>query len=240
MLFSSKPASVFFWQFFILFLPSHFQSHLLNVFSHPLTSETTPSSPFSSQSESLTLSSCSWGDDCTICYENAVDTVLYACGHMCLCYSCGLKLKKMSNACCPICRRTIRDIIKIYRNVWVCDKAWLFSLAVVNWLYMSSNCQRVLGGNFLQQPQSWQTVQTQRKIKRLKEWGWGWISSSLSMSVDCLLNDLTLLMEMRTTPPTAHLHLLHCHIWQIFCYCNFMQLLMVPSEGPRLTSGFSS
>ncbi|KAK7901442.1 hypothetical protein WMY93_018211 [Mugilogobius chulae] len=55
-------------------------------------------------------------DECTICYENVVDTVLYACGHMCLCYSCGLKLKKMSNACCPICRRTIKDIIKTYRS----------------------------------------------------------------------------------------------------------------------------
>ncbi|XP_051939744.1 E3 ubiquitin-protein ligase NEURL1 isoform X2 [Hippocampus zosterae] len=55
-------------------------------------------------------------DECSICYENTVDTVIYACGHMCLCYSCGLKLKKMSNACCPICRRQIKDIIKTYRS----------------------------------------------------------------------------------------------------------------------------
>ncbi|TNM99315.1 hypothetical protein fugu_012348 [Takifugu bimaculatus] len=79
---------------------------------------TTPSSPFSSHPESPTFPSCStsWSDECTICYENVVDTVLYACGHMCLCYTCGLKLKKMANACCPICRRTIKDIIKIYRS----------------------------------------------------------------------------------------------------------------------------
>ena len=57
-----------------------------------------------------------WPDECSICYENAVDTVIYACGHMCLCYTCGLKLKKMSNACCPICRRQIKDIIKTYRS----------------------------------------------------------------------------------------------------------------------------
>lgn len=83
-----------------------------------LTSGTTPSSPFSSHPESPTFPSCStsWSDECTICYENVVDTVLYACGHMCLCYTCGLKLKKMANACCPICRRTIKDIIKIYRS----------------------------------------------------------------------------------------------------------------------------
>ncbi|KAE8280723.1 E3 ubiquitin-protein ligase NEURL1 [Larimichthys crocea] len=79
---------------------------------------TTPSSPFSSHPESPTFPSCSgtWSDECTICYENVVDTVLYACGHMCLCYTCGLKLKKMANACCPICRRTIKDIIKTYRS----------------------------------------------------------------------------------------------------------------------------
>uniref|UniRef100_A0A4W5L9Y6 E3 ubiquitin-protein ligase NEURL1 n=1 Tax=Hucho hucho TaxID=62062 RepID=A0A4W5L9Y6_9TELE len=79
---------------------------------------TSPSSPFSSHSESPTFPSCSgsWSDECTICYENVVDTVLYACGHMCLCYACGLKLKKMANASCPICRRTIKDIIKTYRS----------------------------------------------------------------------------------------------------------------------------
>ncbi|XP_028279342.1 E3 ubiquitin-protein ligase NEURL1-like [Parambassis ranga] len=79
---------------------------------------TTPSSPFSSYPVSPTFPSCSgsWSDECTICYENVVDTVLYACGHMCLCYACGLKLKKMANACCPICRRTIKDIIKTYRS----------------------------------------------------------------------------------------------------------------------------
>ncbi|KAJ8013984.1 hypothetical protein DPEC_G00035520 [Dallia pectoralis] len=73
---------------------------------------TTLSSPISSTSES---SDFPWSDECTICYENVVDTVLYACGHMCLCYTCGLKLK-MTNACCPICRRTITDIIKTYRS----------------------------------------------------------------------------------------------------------------------------
>lgn len=77
---------------------------------------TTPSSPFSSHPESPTFPSTTWSDECTICYENVVDTVLYACGHMCLCYPCGLKLKKMANACCPICRRTIKDIIKTYRS----------------------------------------------------------------------------------------------------------------------------
>lgn len=79
---------------------------------------TTPNSPVPGHPESPSFPSCSssWSDECTICYENMVDTVLYACGHMCLCYACGLKLKKMANACCPICRRTIKDIIKTYRS----------------------------------------------------------------------------------------------------------------------------
>ncbi|XP_029545189.1 E3 ubiquitin-protein ligase NEURL1-like [Salmo trutta] len=83
---------------------------------------TTPSSPVSLP-KSPTFPSGSgrgpgWptGDECSICYENHVDTVIYACGHMCLCYTCGVKLKKMSNACCPICRRQIKDIIKTYRS----------------------------------------------------------------------------------------------------------------------------
>uniref|UniRef100_A0A8C7XWM6 E3 ubiquitin-protein ligase NEURL1 n=1 Tax=Oryzias sinensis TaxID=183150 RepID=A0A8C7XWM6_9TELE len=88
-------------------------------FAHvPFTAGTFQSSPFSSAPESPTFppSSDLLTDECAICYENAVDAVLYACGHMCLCYTCGLRLKKMTNACCPICRRTIKDIIKIYRN----------------------------------------------------------------------------------------------------------------------------
>ncbi|NXA05443.1 NEUL1 ligase, partial [Sapayoa aenigma] len=80
-------------------------------------SGTAPNSPSSLPESPISPSvSGPWGDECTICYENMVDTVIYSCGHMCLCYSCGLKLKKMANACCPICRRAIKDIIKTYRS----------------------------------------------------------------------------------------------------------------------------
>ncbi|XP_030309205.1 E3 ubiquitin-protein ligase NEURL1 [Calypte anna] len=80
-------------------------------------SGTAPNSPISLPESPISPSvSGPWGDECTICYENTVDTVIYSCGHMCLCYSCGLKLKKMANACCPICRRAIKDIIKTYRS----------------------------------------------------------------------------------------------------------------------------
>lgn len=82
-----------------------------------ITTETTPNSPISlPKSPTFPSGRGPWSDECSICYENMVDTVIYACGHMCLCYTCGLKLKKMSNACCPICRRQIKDIIKTYRS----------------------------------------------------------------------------------------------------------------------------
>ncbi|MBZ3872550.1 E3 ubiquitin-protein ligase NEURL1B [Sciurus carolinensis] len=53
--------------------------------------------------------------ECTVCFDGEVDTVIYTCGHMCLCHGCGLRLKRQSRACCPICRRPIKDVIKIYR-----------------------------------------------------------------------------------------------------------------------------
>uniref|UniRef100_A0A8C8XS10 E3 ubiquitin-protein ligase NEURL1 n=1 Tax=Panthera leo TaxID=9689 RepID=A0A8C8XS10_PANLE len=77
---------------------------------------TAPNSPVSLPESPVTPGTGQWSDECTICYEHAVDTVIYTCGHMCLCYACGLRLKKALHACCPICRRPIKDIIKTYRS----------------------------------------------------------------------------------------------------------------------------
>uniref|UniRef100_A0A3Q2XGQ2 E3 ubiquitin-protein ligase NEURL1B n=1 Tax=Hippocampus comes TaxID=109280 RepID=A0A3Q2XGQ2_HIPCM len=80
---------------------------------------TAPSSPLSPPvSPGLAGSdwpSCEKNGECTICFDQEVDTVIYTCGHMCLCNDCGLKLKRQINACCPICRRPIKDVIKTYR-----------------------------------------------------------------------------------------------------------------------------
>lgn len=57
------------------------------------------------------------GEECLICCERTVDSVLYACGHMCVCSVCGGKLREMSNPSCPMCRSPIRDIIKIYHSM---------------------------------------------------------------------------------------------------------------------------
>lgn len=80
---------------------------------------TAPSSPLSPQvSSTIAVPELPPGGkngECTICFDQEVDTVIYTCGHMCLCNECGLKLKRQINACCPICRRPIKDVIKTYR-----------------------------------------------------------------------------------------------------------------------------
>lgn len=77
--------------------------------SSPLSPPVSPTLPVSE------LPSAGKNGECTICFDQEVDTVIYTCGHMCLCNDCGLKLKKQINACCPICRRPIKDVIKTYR-----------------------------------------------------------------------------------------------------------------------------
>jgi len=52
---------------------------------------------------------------CVICCERNVDTVLYHCGHMCVCNQCGLQLK-MDGHKCPMCRAPIRDVIRAYQS----------------------------------------------------------------------------------------------------------------------------
>ena len=56
--------------------------------------------------------------ECSVCLERPIDCVLYTCGHMCMCYECAVGLHRASieGGSCPICRQTIRDVIKIYRS----------------------------------------------------------------------------------------------------------------------------
>ncbi|XP_066277390.1 AT-rich interactive domain-containing protein 1A-like [Branchiostoma lanceolatum] len=51
---------------------------------------------------------------CLICLDQTVDSVLYQCGHMCVCNGCGLNLKSQGHNC-PVCRAPIRDVIRAYR-----------------------------------------------------------------------------------------------------------------------------
>uniref|UniRef100_A0AAQ4PFM1 E3 ubiquitin-protein ligase NEURL1B n=1 Tax=Gasterosteus aculeatus aculeatus TaxID=481459 RepID=A0AAQ4PFM1_GASAC len=85
------------------------ESSLVTAPSSPL------SLPVSPTLTALELPSAGKNGECTICFDQDVDTVIYTCGHMCLCNDCGLKLKRQIHACCPICRRPIKDVIKTYR-----------------------------------------------------------------------------------------------------------------------------
>ena len=50
---------------------------------------------------------------CQICLLNKIDCVFYNCGHMYCCNSCALKLSESSN-CCPVCRKAVEEIVKVY------------------------------------------------------------------------------------------------------------------------------
>ena len=55
-------------------------------------------------------------NECNVCYERPVNSVLYTCGHMCMCFECAQAVRKEKTALCPICRQEIKDVIKIYRS----------------------------------------------------------------------------------------------------------------------------
>lgn len=57
------------------------------------------------------------GAECTICYENPIDAVLYMCGHMCMCYDCARQQwRGKGGGHCPLCRAVIRDVIRTYKS----------------------------------------------------------------------------------------------------------------------------
>ena len=53
---------------------------------------------------------------CVICSEGSINSVMYRCGHMCVCMQCGLELKAQGLKC-PICRAPITDIVRAYSSM---------------------------------------------------------------------------------------------------------------------------
>ncbi|XP_037513098.1 protein neuralized isoform X2 [Rhipicephalus sanguineus] len=53
-------------------------------------------------------------DDCRICFEKSIDSVLVKCGHSLTCHDCGLKLLREAPQC-PVCRQHIQEVIRIYK-----------------------------------------------------------------------------------------------------------------------------
>jgi len=56
-------------------------------------------------------------NECNVCCERPVNSVLYTCGHMCMCYDCAKQLhERPSGGYCPICRAEIKDVIRAFRS----------------------------------------------------------------------------------------------------------------------------
>ncbi|XP_040573363.1 protein neuralized isoform X2 [Lepeophtheirus salmonis] len=55
--------------------------------------------------------------DCTICYEKPANSVIYTCGHICMCFECAVQQwKGRGGGFCPMCRQPIIDVIKTFRS----------------------------------------------------------------------------------------------------------------------------
>lgn len=45
---------------------------------------------------------------CQVCYEEEMDTLFYACGHVCACEPCARQVET-----CPVCRERVRGTVKV-------------------------------------------------------------------------------------------------------------------------------
>ncbi|CAF1043561.1 unnamed protein product [Didymodactylos carnosus] len=52
--------------------------------------------------------------DCVVCLDRLIDTVLIPCGHLCLCFQCATAMHDKGNKTCPICRTTSTLCNRIY------------------------------------------------------------------------------------------------------------------------------
>lgn len=52
---------------------------------------------------------------CQVCYFEEVDALFYRCGHVVACYACAKQCASDSNGC-PVCRRPIEAVVRMYRS----------------------------------------------------------------------------------------------------------------------------
>ena len=55
-------------------------------------------------------------NECTVCLEKPCDSVVYTCGHVCMCFECAINIKESRDPLCPICRQDIKDVIRIFKS----------------------------------------------------------------------------------------------------------------------------
>ncbi|KAI6215558.1 Zinc finger, C3HC4 type [Aphelenchoides besseyi] len=51
--------------------------------------------------------------ECVVCMSERADSVLYRCGHLCMCFTCAKNTMDGSGVC-PLCRQIIIDVIRCY------------------------------------------------------------------------------------------------------------------------------
>lgn len=54
--------------------------------------------------------------ECVICCDVIANSVMYPCGHACLCFDCGRVILQQTQSICPICRAVVKDVIRIYQS----------------------------------------------------------------------------------------------------------------------------
>lgn len=54
--------------------------------------------------------------ECVICCDVIANSVMYPCGHACLCFDCGRVILRQAQSICPICRAIVKDVIRIYQS----------------------------------------------------------------------------------------------------------------------------
>ncbi|ETW07297.1 hypothetical protein H310_01852 [Aphanomyces invadans] len=69
----------------------------------------TPSSAITEQPKSATQT-----DECVVCFDGPIEAVCVPCGHHAMCMDCASTVID-SGAECPVCRATLREVIKLYR-----------------------------------------------------------------------------------------------------------------------------
>lgn len=52
---------------------------------------------------------------CQVCYFEEVDALFYRCGHVVACYTCAKQCASDTNGC-PVCRRPIEAVVRMYRS----------------------------------------------------------------------------------------------------------------------------
>ncbi|XP_046386305.1 protein neuralized isoform X2 [Ischnura elegans] len=110
----------------VVAIPPSGSGTLLSTYSHtyiePVSATTSYSTMESSGGRTGTMMSGAGGSggagsECSICYERSIDSVLYMCGHMCMCYECALQQwRGKGGGHCPLCRAVIKDVIRTYKS----------------------------------------------------------------------------------------------------------------------------